>query len=149
MSRRRAKSAPTAPSPTTSCPCGLPAAYNECCGRLHLGRATAGTAEQLMRPRFSAFARHHRAYLLRTRPPGRAGRTKPLRPPRRLVGLPRSTPERLKPASEPKGRAGAEREKGQDPDEGGIAAPADRRHRAKSAPEESRAPKNSEDQMTS
>ncbi|MFI6447154.1 YchJ family protein [Kitasatospora sp. NPDC050543] len=66
MSRRRVKPAPDAPSPTASCPCGLPAAYTECCGRLHLGPATAGTAEQLMRSRFSAFARHDEAYLLRT-----------------------------------------------------------------------------------
>ncbi|MGA5699059.1 YchJ family protein [Peterkaempfera bronchialis] len=56
------------------CPCGLPAAYDACCGRLHRGEATAATPEQLMRSRFSAFAVHDDAYLLRswhptTRPP--------------------------------------------------------------------------------
>src|SRR5947207_13133792 len=34
-------------------------------------------------------------------------------------------------ASEPKGRAGAERAEGQGPDEGGTAAPDNRRHRAR------------------
>jgi SEC-C motif-containing protein len=40
----------------TRCPClsGLP--YDACCGRLHSGVATAQTAEQLMRSRFTAFA---------------------------------------------------------------------------------------------
>ncbi|WP_329570915.1 YchJ family protein [Kitasatospora sp. NBC_01266] len=72
MSRR-----PTRPRPTaapTSCPCGLPASYADCCGRLHRGLAQAGTAEQLMRSRFSAFVVEDAAYLLRswhprTRPP--------------------------------------------------------------------------------
>ncbi|WP_067833127.1 YchJ family protein [Actinomadura kijaniata] len=56
------------------CPCGLPASYRECCGRFHRGEAKAATAEQLMRSRFSAFARHDAAYLIEswhpaTRPP--------------------------------------------------------------------------------
>jgi SEC-C motif-containing protein len=38
----------------------------ECCGRLHDGRATAPTAEQLMRSRYSAFALGERDYLLAT-----------------------------------------------------------------------------------
>jgi len=38
------------------CPCGLPASYDDCCGRLHRGEATAATAELLMRSRYSAFA---------------------------------------------------------------------------------------------
>src|SRR5919202_2457523 len=48
------------------CPCetGLP--YAECCGRLHDGTATAATAEQLMRSRYSAFAVGDPAYLLAT-----------------------------------------------------------------------------------
>lgn len=60
---------PTA-SPPTRCPClsGLP--YDACCGRLHAGlstgQATAQTAEQLMRSRFSAFAVGDAAYLLAT-----------------------------------------------------------------------------------
>lgn len=48
-----------------TCPCGLDASYDECCGRLHRGQA-AGTAEQLMRSRYSAFVVQDAAYLLRT-----------------------------------------------------------------------------------
>ena len=48
------------------CPCGLGEAYGDCCGPLHAGRADAATAEQLMRSRFSAFARGDVAYLMRT-----------------------------------------------------------------------------------
>ncbi|TDD14181.1 YchJ family protein [Nonomuraea diastatica] len=49
-----------------SCPCGLPTPYQDCCGRFHRGEAAAATAEQLMRSRFSAFAKGDEAYLLRT-----------------------------------------------------------------------------------
>ncbi|MFB7557539.1 YchJ family protein [Streptomyces brevispora] len=52
----------TAASP---CPCGLPAEYGACCGRLHAGVA-APTCEALMRSRYSAFVVHDAAYLLRT-----------------------------------------------------------------------------------
>jgi SEC-C motif domain protein len=38
----------------------------ECCGRLHDGTATATTAEQLMRSRYSAFALGLPGYLLAT-----------------------------------------------------------------------------------
>ena len=38
------------------CPCGTGLPYPECCGRLHDRAATAATAEQLMRSRYSAFA---------------------------------------------------------------------------------------------
>lgn len=55
-----------APPTPKSCPCGLPASYPECCGRLHRGEAPAATAEQLMRSRFSAFAVRDEAYLLRS-----------------------------------------------------------------------------------
>ena len=48
------------------CPCGTGLPYAECCGRLHDGTATAGTAEQLMRSRYSAFAVVDPAYLLAT-----------------------------------------------------------------------------------
>jgi SEC-C motif domain protein len=56
------------------CPCGLGSSYDDCCGRLHRGEAQAGTAEQLMRSRYSAFAVGDEPYLLRswhpsTRPP--------------------------------------------------------------------------------
>jgi SEC-C motif-containing protein len=48
----------------TRCPClsGLP--YEECCAPLHRGTATAATAEQLMRSRYSAFAVSDTDYLL-------------------------------------------------------------------------------------
>ncbi|GAB4586730.1 YchJ family protein [Nocardia sp. IFM 10818] len=49
-----------------SCPCGLPANYADCCGRLHRGEAAASSAEQLMRSRFSAFAVRDEGYLLRS-----------------------------------------------------------------------------------
>jgi SEC-C motif-containing protein len=48
------------------CPCGTGLPYGECCGRLHDGSATAATAEQLMRSRFSAFAVADPRYLLDT-----------------------------------------------------------------------------------
>ncbi|WP_067562605.1 YchJ family protein [Nocardia acidivorans] len=57
--RRKARPIPV------ECPCGLPANYADCCGRLHRG-AAATTAEQLMRSRFSAFAVGDEAYLLRS-----------------------------------------------------------------------------------
>lgn len=47
------------------CPCGLPAEYDDCCGRFHRGTA-APTAELLMRSRYSAFAVGDATYLLRT-----------------------------------------------------------------------------------
>ncbi|XHS78410.1 YchJ family protein [Burkholderiaceae bacterium UC74_6] len=48
------------------CPCGLPANYNECCGRLHRGEALAPDAERLMRSRYSAFVKDQLDYLLAT-----------------------------------------------------------------------------------
>ncbi|TVL91641.1 YchJ family protein [Streptomyces sp. SAJ15] len=63
---------PTAPS---ACPCGLPAAYQECCGRLHTGQGVAASAEALMRSRYSAFVVRDEAYLLRSWDP----RTRPER----------------------------------------------------------------------
>jgi len=49
----------------TRCPCGLPAGYDDCCGRFHAGQA-APTAETLMRSRYSAFVVRDPAYLLAT-----------------------------------------------------------------------------------
>lgn len=54
------------PMAPTRCPCLSGLTYDACCGRLHAGAATAQTAEQLMRSRFSAFAVSDPAYLLRT-----------------------------------------------------------------------------------
>jgi SEC-C motif domain protein len=48
------------------CPCGSAVAYVACCGPLHRGSATAATAEQLMRSRYSAFAVCDADYLLAT-----------------------------------------------------------------------------------
>ncbi|MFF4051584.1 YchJ family protein [Streptomyces chartreusis] len=72
---------------TRSCPCGLPASYDDCCGRFHSGAAAAPTAEALMRSRYSAFVKGDPAYLLRTWHP----RTRPARldldPAMRWTGL--------------------------------------------------------------
>lgn len=56
------------------CPCGSGESYAACCGPLHRSRgsrrATAPTAERLMRSRFSAFAVGDETYLLLTWHPG-------------------------------------------------------------------------------
>ena len=69
------------------CPCGTGLPYAECCGRLHDGAATAGTAEQLMRSRYSAFAVGDPAYLLATWDPVTRPRTLELDPDVRWTGL--------------------------------------------------------------
>ncbi|WP_345752182.1 YchJ family protein [Microbacterium rhizophilus] len=48
------------------CPCGSGRAYPACCGALHVGARPAETPEELMRSRYSAFARRDAEYLLRT-----------------------------------------------------------------------------------
>ncbi|MFJ8113045.1 YchJ family protein [Streptomyces sp. NPDC096132] len=60
---------------TRSCPCGLPQAYEACCGRYHRGPAAAPTAEALMRSRYTAFVKGEVGYLTRTWHP----RTRPAR----------------------------------------------------------------------
>lgn len=57
---------PTPPTPPTRCPCLSGETYAACCGPLHAGTATAATAEQLMRSRYSAFAVGDAAYLRAT-----------------------------------------------------------------------------------
>lgn len=47
------------------CPCGLDL-YESCCQPLHLGHKKAETAAQLMRSRYSAFAKHEIDYLVQT-----------------------------------------------------------------------------------
>ncbi|WP_035840497.1 YchJ family protein [Kitasatospora azatica] len=65
MSRRTTRPAKKpAATRTSDCPCGLPASYDDCCGRLHRGLAQASTAEQLMRSRYSAFVVQDVGYLL-------------------------------------------------------------------------------------
>ena len=49
----------------TDCPCGQ-GNYANCCQPLHLGVAIAATAEQLMRSRYSAFAKHEIDYIVQT-----------------------------------------------------------------------------------
>ncbi|MCD9194564.1 YchJ family protein [Streptomyces albireticuli] len=67
MSRKNSpRPRPAAVTETSPCPCGLEATYGDCCGGLHRGTRTASTAERLMRSRYSAFAVHDAAYLLRT-----------------------------------------------------------------------------------
>jgi len=39
----------------TDCPCGSGKIYHECCRPLHIGKAHAETAEELMRSRYSAY----------------------------------------------------------------------------------------------
>ncbi|NHC43747.1 YchJ family protein [Motilibacter aurantiacus] len=70
-----ARHQPAAPPSPGPCPCGLGPAYDDCCGRLHSGRARATTAELLMRSRYTAFALRDEAYLLRTWHPA----TRPVR----------------------------------------------------------------------
>ncbi|MFJ1734242.1 YchJ family protein [Streptomyces sp. NPDC088254] len=92
MSRRTARSGrPARPARAAAaaavCPCGLPEAYEACCGRFHSGAAVAPTAEALMRSRYSAFVRGDAGYLMRTWHP----RTRPagldLDPGTRWTGL--------------------------------------------------------------
>lgn len=54
---------------SANCVCLSGEPYVECCGRFHSGKAEASTAEQLMRSRYSAFARLDEGYLLRTQHP--------------------------------------------------------------------------------
>jgi SEC-C motif domain protein len=49
-----------------SCPCGSTASYRSCCGPLHEGQSQARSAAELMRSRYSAFARGDADYLFRT-----------------------------------------------------------------------------------
>ncbi|MET8171391.1 YchJ family protein [Streptomyces clavifer] len=57
---------PRQTTPASPCPCGGPAAYEDCCGRFHAGTAAAPTCEALMRSRYAAFVVRDAAYLLRT-----------------------------------------------------------------------------------
>jgi SEC-C motif-containing protein len=49
-----------------ACVCLSGLEYFECCGRFHSGEAQAGTAEQLMRSRYSAFVLLDADYLMAT-----------------------------------------------------------------------------------
>jgi len=73
--------------PVRRCPCGTGLPLAECCGRLHEGAATAGTAEQLMRSRYSAFVVGDVGYLLATWHPSTRPRSLDLDPNMRWTGL--------------------------------------------------------------
>lgn len=55
-------------TPAIACPCGLPVAYDECCGRWHRGplHLQAPDAQALMRSRYSAYVLDEIDYLLQT-----------------------------------------------------------------------------------
>jgi len=69
------------------CPCGTGLVFAECCGPLHDGTAAAGTAEQLMRSRYSAFVVGDVEYLLATWHPTTRPRVLDLDDDVRWVGL--------------------------------------------------------------
>jgi SEC-C motif-containing protein len=48
----------------SACPCNNTTSYQACCQALHDGELIASSAEQLMRSRYSAFARGNIAYLI-------------------------------------------------------------------------------------
>lgn len=48
------------------CPCGTGKAYAVCCGPLHRQERVAGTAEELMRSRYAAYAMRDFDHLVRT-----------------------------------------------------------------------------------
>lgn len=73
--------------PSRRCPCGSGLPLDDCCGRLHDGTATAATAEQLMRSRYSAFALGEPGYLLETWHSRTRPRTLDLDPDVRWTGL--------------------------------------------------------------
>jgi SEC-C motif-containing protein len=73
--------------PPRRCPCGTGLPYAECCGPLLDGTATAATAEQLMRSRYSAFAVGDPAYLLATWHPSTRPRSLTLDEDVRWTGL--------------------------------------------------------------
>lgn len=51
------------------CPCGSGESYQHCCQPLHRGDSLAGSAEALMRSRYSAFAKGEIDYLIKTHHP--------------------------------------------------------------------------------
>ena len=60
MARTRDESA------ASGCPCGSVDGFEACCGRYIVDGDTCGTAEALMRSRYTAFVRGDEAYLLAT-----------------------------------------------------------------------------------
>lgn len=58
--------APTPPPRTARCPCGSGDAFGDCCGPVLSQERRAGTAQALMRSRYSAFATGDLEHLLRS-----------------------------------------------------------------------------------
>lgn len=52
-----------------TCPCGSENDYTDCCGPVISGERPAATAEQLMRSRYTAYAKAETAYLRDSLPP--------------------------------------------------------------------------------
>ena len=52
--------------PTATCPCGSGEPFGRCCLPLHQGERQAGTAEELMRSRYSAYAVENLDYVWQT-----------------------------------------------------------------------------------
>src|SRR3954454_12676561 len=73
--------------PDGRCPCGTALRYADCCEPLHEGSARAGTAEQLMRSRYSAFVVGDADHLLATWHPSTRPRRLRLDPAVRWTGL--------------------------------------------------------------
>ncbi|PTY36051.1 hypothetical protein BGP77_01640 [Saccharospirillum sp. MSK14-1] len=48
----------------STCPCGRPLSYSQCCGRYLDQGATVPDCETLMRSRYTAFVRRNHSYLL-------------------------------------------------------------------------------------
>ncbi len=61
-----------------NCPCGSQLPYLSCCGRFHLGKDYPKTAEELMRSRYSAYAKKHIDYILKTTHPDHPDAQEPL-----------------------------------------------------------------------
>lgn len=55
--------------PQEICPCGSKKQYQYCCGKYLSGKATAETAEKLMRSRYAAFCQGNIDYLIATLDP--------------------------------------------------------------------------------
>jgi SEC-C motif-containing protein len=73
----------------STCPCGTPLAYADCCGRWHAGalHLQAPDAQGLMRSRYSAFVRELAGYLLDTWHPATRPPSIGFEPGQRWLGL--------------------------------------------------------------
>ncbi|MBT0960828.1 YchJ family protein [Denitromonas iodatirespirans] len=72
---------------TRPCPCGRPATYAACCGRLIAGDTVAADAESLMRSRYSAYCQGEADYLRATWHPSTRPETLDLTDGPRWTGL--------------------------------------------------------------